>query len=98
MFTKLPRVWGASSNEGFTVHRIGSPMTQFAIEYSEGGRVLRYALDNLGPGSIQPIATSSIGPWLAPHAAEPIGPEEQSVIARRIVEAMQFLGDPFQVA
>jgi hypothetical protein len=97
MFTKLSGAWGVSSIEGFTVVRRGSPLTQFVIEYSEAGRSLRYALENLGPGSIQPIAVAAIGPWLPPHAHEVISPAQQHQIADRIVQAMFFLGDKFAV-
>lgn len=98
MFTKLNGVWGVSSIEGFTVVRRGSPLTQFVIEYSEAGRSLHYALENLGPGSIQTIDAAAIGPWLSPYADEPIGPVQQQQIAERIVQAMFFLGDKFAVA
>jgi hypothetical protein len=98
MFTKLPDKWGASSSEGFTVTRSGSPVTQFVIEYSEGERALRYCLESLVQGSVQPITASNIGPWLRPHEAEVIGSIEQREIANRIVKAMVFLGEKFAVA
>lgn len=97
MFTKLGDAWGVSSIEGFTVVRRGSPLTQFVIEYSEAGRSLHYALENLAPGSIQPIAVAAIGPWLPPHVNEAISPAQQQQIADRIVQAMFFLGDSFAV-
>ena len=98
MFTKLNGAWGASSNEGFTVVRRGSPMTQFVIEYSEAGRSLHYALENLVQGSVQPVIAAAIGPWLPPHANEAISPAQQEQIASRVVQAMLFLGDKFAVA
>jgi hypothetical protein len=98
MFTKLPDMWGASSSEGFTVTRSGSPLTQFVIEYSEGKRSVRYSLESLVHGSVQPIVASNIGPWLQPHQAEALGAIEQHEIANRIVNAMLFLGDKFVVA
>ena len=98
MFTKLPDKWGASSADGFTVTRSGSPLTQFVIEYSEGERALRYSLENLVQGSVQSIVASSIGPWLQPHETEAIGTHEQREIANRIVKAMVFLGGKFVVA
>jgi len=97
MFTKLSDAWGVSSIEGFTVVRRGSSMTQFVIEYAEARRSLHYALENLAPGSIQPVAAAAIGPWLPPHADEAISPAQQRQIADRIVQAMFFLGDRFTV-
>ena len=98
MFTKLPDKWGASSSEGFTVTRSGSPLTQFVIEYSEGERALRYSLESLVQGSVQPIIASNIGPWLQPHETEALGSIQQREIANRIVKAMLFLGDKFAAA
>lgn len=98
MFVKLSGAWGASSSEGFTVIRGGSPMTGFYIEYSQGERGLRLTLENLMPGSVQPIFADHIGPWLPPHAQEELSQGGQRKIAQRIVEAMQFLGDRFAVA
>ena len=98
MFTKLSNMWGASSSEGFSVTRCGSPMTQFVLEYSADGRTLRYALENLVPGAVQLIVASNIGPWLQPHETEALGSVEQREIANRIVNAMIFLGDKFAVA
>ncbi|WP_266183360.1 hypothetical protein [Dyella humicola] len=97
MFAKLTGVWGASSSDGFTVIRCGSPVTEFCIEYSRGGRTLRHALENLAPGSVQPVFVDRIGPWLPPHADVELDHSERRKIAEHMVAAMQFLGDKFVV-
>ena len=74
-------------------------MSQFEMEYSADSRSLRYPLENLVPGSMQLIFSEQIGPWLPPHAHEPIDSAEQKRIATRIVQIMHFLGDhKFEVA
>jgi hypothetical protein len=97
MFSKLPDLWGVASETGFTVIRRGNPLTEFAVEYSEGDRVLRYTLENLVAGSVQPIESRLIGPWLSPHDGEDLAPAEQVKIAGRIAAGMNYLGDKFAV-
>jgi len=92
-FARLPTGRGASSSEGYTVRRLGSPITQFYIEYSEGAKTLRYYLENLMPGAIDKLVPSEIGPWLPPHAGEKLSSADKLQIANRISDAMQFLGD-----
>ena len=97
MLTKIPKSWGVKSDSGYTVVRGGSPLTEFYIDYSEGSRVLRYHLENLVPGVSDRLVVSQIGPWQPPHDSEDISPEQQENIARRISEAMSFLGDTFEI-
>ena len=97
MLTKMPKSWGVTSDSGYSVVRSGSPLTQFCIEYSEGDRRLHYYLENLMPGFHNRLVVSEIGPWQAPHEADDISQEQQEAIARRIVEAMSFLGDTLEI-
>ena len=92
-FAKHPTGRGASSSEGYTVRRLGSPITQFYIEYSEGAKTLRYYLENLMPDAIDKLVPSEIGPWLPPHIGEQLSSADKLRIANRISDAMKFLGD-----
>jgi hypothetical protein len=92
-FTKLKHGRAAVSTEGFTIRRLGNPLSQFYIEYTEGDRQLRYYLENLVPGSVDKIRPQDIGPWLPPHDGESLSAPEQLRIAERIVAGMLFLGD-----
>jgi hypothetical protein len=97
MFRKFTNLWGVASESGFTVIRRGSPLTEFAVEYSEGERVLRYPLENLVAGATQSIESRLIGPWLSPYDHESLAPAEQVKIAVRISDGMNFLGEKFVV-
>ena len=96
-FTKLKHGRAAVSAEGFTIRRLGNPLSQFFIEYTEGERQLRYYLENLAPGSIDKLRPQDIGPWLPPHDGESLSKAEQLRIAERIVAGMLFLGDPLHL-
>ena len=83
MLERIGNERAASSADGYTVRLLGSPMTQFYIEYEDGGRLLRYRLENLAPGTPQPIVPGEIGPWLPPHASTPISAALKLLIAER---------------
>ena len=97
MFTRLSRGRAVRSSEGFSVERVGSPLTQFVIRYSEGDHVLEYPLENLMPDVIDKIYVDRIGPWNRPHQDEVISVGDKRLISNRIREAMDFLGDTVQV-
>jgi hypothetical protein len=97
MFSKLPTGRGATSSEGFCVQRLGSPMTQFIIRYSEGDHVLEYPLENLVPNATDMIVVKRIGPWRQPHQEQTIDDSQKVLIATRICDALAFLGDVVQV-
>lgn len=80
-FTRLKEGRGAASSDGYTVRRLGSPMTQFYIEYTEGERQLHYYLENLAPGTVDVVRSEEIGPWLKPHAGELLSASDQMLIA-----------------
>ena len=61
-FTKLKHGRAAVSAEGFTIRRLGNPLSQFFIEYTEGERQLRYYLENLALGSIDKLKPQDINP------------------------------------
>jgi len=85
------------SSEGFCVERLGSPLTQFVVRYSEGNHVLEYPLENLVSGVIDKVFTDRIGPWRKPHQDETIDDVHKRLIAYRVCEALGFLGDKIQV-
>ncbi len=97
MFTKLAKGRGVMSSDGFCVERQGSPLTQFVVCYSEGDHVLKYSLENLVSDVTDRLYVDSIGPWCQPYQDEVIDDERKLLIAHRIRDAMEFLGDMLEV-
>ena len=97
MFHKEGKRYPAVSDEGFRVDRKGSPITQIVLVYIEGDHFLEYPLENLMPGSIDPIIVSEIGKWNPPFNDEPIPDDKRKQIAERIVAAVTFVGDKAKV-
>ena len=97
MFTRLPSGRAVKSSDGFSVERLGSPLTQFIIRYSEGEHILEYPLENLMPGASDRIYIGRIGPWKEPYQDEVLNEKHKRLISDRIREAMDFLGDAIQV-
>jgi hypothetical protein len=99
MFTRMKGVWGAASDDGYTVVRTGSPISGFTIKYAESdGRSVIWPIENSAPGSKNRIDPNQIESWLPPHEKETLNKEKKTQVAERICKAMQFLGDGFEVA
>ena len=97
MFTRLPGRRAVVSDEGFSVERTGSPLTQFIVRYAEGDHVLEYPLEDVASGHAVSVVVGSVGPWLPPYQSERVSPERQKMIANRIRDGMMFMGDQVEV-
>ena len=95
--SKIPDRRAVKSDEGFTVERLGSPMTQFLIRYSEDNHWIEYPLENLTPDSQITIFASQITSWLPPFSEKILSAEKRVQIAERMADGMTFMGDAVTV-